>query len=413
MTENTLTPLQVLELAKSHYDDGAYGQAKAILEELARIAPQDPVVWKLMGATTLRLDDPKKAVECTERCLSLDPKDANAWGLLGEALRDSGSYEAAADAYLESVRLEPETLVLHEHLMLMIASMRGRAVVSAMARKWSIAFADSGRIDSGIEKIGTMFEKELRATQEFGHSIILRNFGNILFMLGRPEDAVAVYTRSTLPVTDIAAERGKIHDEIETAFAGLSPYYDYSSLAQGIAGRMATFVGNAVDGRSGLRVLDAACGTGLLGGHLRDRAEHLVGIDLSQALLDTARAKKTYHELVCGDLVQAMEEREDRFDLVTCCDALYFLADLSGFFAAAASRLAPGGVLAFTVDPCSDQYDVTMTAKGEYAHSRRYVRRLAAEGGLEEVAIEILEHRFYPGFYCAFRKPDRTHTKGR
>jgi len=209
MTENTLTPLQVLELAKSHYDDGAYGQAKAILEELARIAPQDPVVWKLMGATTLRLDDPKKAVECTERCLSLDPKDANAWGLLGEALRDSGSYEAAADAYLESVRLEPETLVLHEHLMLMIASMRGRAVVSAMARKWSIAFADSRRIDSGIEKIGTVFEKELRITREFGHSIILRNFGNILFMLGRPEDAVAVYTRSTLPVTDIAAERGK------------------------------------------------------------------------------------------------------------------------------------------------------------------------------------------------------------
>ncbi len=49
-----------------------------------------------------------------------------------------------------------------------------------------------------------------------------------------------------------------------------------------------------------------------------------------------------------------------------------------------------------------------MAAQGEFAHSRRYVRRLAAESGLEEAAIEILEHRFYPGFYCAFRKPDRT-----
>ena len=408
MPENTLTPQQALERAKSHYDDGAYDHAKAILEELARIVPQEPVVWKLMGAATLRLDDPEKAIECTERCLSLNPKDGNAWGLLGEALRDSGSYEAAADAYLKSVELEPETLALQEHLMLMIASMRDRALVSAMIGKWSIAFADGGRIDSGIEKIGTMFEKELRVTREFGHSIILRNFGNILFMLGRPEDAIAAYTRSTVPVTDSAAEREKSHDEIKTAFAGLFPYYDYNSLAQGIAGRMATFVGNAVRARSGLRVLDAACGTGLLGGHLRDRAEHLVGIDLSPELIDIARKKKTYHELVCGDLVQAMEERDDRFDLVTCCDALYFLADLTGFFAAAASRLAPGGVLAFTVDPCSDQFDVTMTAKGEYAHSRRYVRRLAAESGFEEVAIEILEHRFYPGFYCAFRKPERT-----
>ena len=41
----------------------------------------------------------------------------------------------------------------------------------------------------------------------------------------------------------------------------------------------------------------------MLGGHFWDMAEHLVGIDLSQALLDTARKKKTYHELVCGDLV--------------------------------------------------------------------------------------------------------------
>ena len=101
-----------------------------------------------------------------------------------------------------------------------------------------------------------------------------------------------------------------------------------------------------------------------------------------------------------------MAGREGRFDLVTCCDALYFFPDLSGFFAAAASRVAPGGVLAFTLDPCSDQFDMSMTGEGEFAHSRRYVRRLAAESGLDEVAIEILEHRFYPGFYCAFRKTD-------
>ena len=52
MTENTLTPQPALELAKSHSDDGAYDQAKAILEGLARVVPQEPVVWKLMGAAT-------------------------------------------------------------------------------------------------------------------------------------------------------------------------------------------------------------------------------------------------------------------------------------------------------------------------------------------------------------------------
>ncbi len=404
MSPNTLTAEQALHLAKSHYDNHEYDQATAILTNLAGVAPNEPVVWKLMGAASLRRGDPEKAVECTERCLSLNPNDGNAWGILAEALCDSNNHSAAVDAYLQFVRLEPDTIVSHERLMLAVASFRDRAVVSNAVRKWSSAFADTDRFESAIAKLEALFAKELEVTSDFRHSLVLRNIAGILFVLGRPEDAIAAYTRSTLPITDSAAERGKSRDEIESAFARLSPNYDYNSLARGIAERMAAFVGNAVDGRCGLRVLDAACGTGLLGGHLRKIAVHLVGIDLSPDLLDTARKKKIYHDLVCGDLVQVMGERDDRFDLVTCCDALYFLADLTGFFAAAASRLAPGGVLAFTLDPCADQYDVSMTGEGEYAHSRRYVRRLAAASGLEEVAIEILEHRFYPGFYCAFGK---------
>lgn len=408
MAENTLTAQQAFHLAKSHYDNHEYDQANAILGDLARVLPQEPGVWKLMGAANLRRGDPEKAIECTERCLSLNPNDGNAWGILGEALCDSKNHTAAVDAYLQFVRLEPDTIVSHERMMLAVGLFRDRTVVSKAVRKWSSAFAGTDRFESAIAKLEALFPKELEVTNDFRHSLVLRNIASILFVLGRPEDAIAAYTKSTLPIADSAAERGKSRDEIESAFARLSPHYDYNSLAWGIAERMAAFVGNAVDGRSGLRVLDAACGTGLLGDHLRKIAEHLVGIDLSPNLLDTARKKKIYHDLVCGDLVQVMGEREDRFDLVTCCDALYFFPDLSGFFAAAASRLAPGGVLAFTLDPCSDQFDVSMTGDGEFAHSRRYVRRLAADSGLEEVTITIFEHRFYPGFYCAFRKPNRT-----
>ncbi len=105
MTENTLTAQQALDLAKSHYDSGAYDQATVLLRDLARAVPQEPVVWKLMGAASLRLGDPEKAMECTERCLSLNPNDGNAWGLLGEALCDCKNHTAAIDAYLQFVRL--------------------------------------------------------------------------------------------------------------------------------------------------------------------------------------------------------------------------------------------------------------------------------------------------------------------
>ncbi len=42
MTENTLTARQALDLAKSHYDNGAYDQATAVLKDLARAMPHEP-----------------------------------------------------------------------------------------------------------------------------------------------------------------------------------------------------------------------------------------------------------------------------------------------------------------------------------------------------------------------------------
>ncbi len=58
-----------------------------------------------MGAANLRRGDPERAIECTERCLSLNPNDGNAWGILGEALGDSKNHTAAVDAYLQFVRV--------------------------------------------------------------------------------------------------------------------------------------------------------------------------------------------------------------------------------------------------------------------------------------------------------------------
>lgn len=83
MSPNTLTAEQAFHLAKSHYDNREYDQANAFLGDLARALPREPGVWKLMGAANLRRGDPEKAIECTERCLSLNPDDGNASGILG------------------------------------------------------------------------------------------------------------------------------------------------------------------------------------------------------------------------------------------------------------------------------------------------------------------------------------------
>lgn len=102
-------------------------------------------------------------------------------------------------------------------------------------------------------------------------------------------------------------------------------------------------------------VLEIACGTGLIAAELGARiaatgvAPRVAGVDISEAMLDIARARLPQGQWVHGDMRTLPVE--GRFDLVFCCYHSYqFMltdADLAQAFAAARARLAPGGRFAF------------------------------------------------------------------
>ncbi len=66
-------------------------------------------------------------------------------------------------------------------------------------------------------------------------------------------------------------------------------------------------------------VLDAGCGTGLVGLHLSQQGfSQIDGADYSQGMLDQAEAKKVYRNLTKLDLNNALPIADDSYDLVTC-----------------------------------------------------------------------------------------------
>lgn len=134
------------------------------------------------------------------------------------------------------------------------------------------------------------------------------------------------------------------------------------------------------------RVLDLGCGTGLTGGALRDMAEDITGIDISENMVELAHEKDLYETLFVAEAVDFLDDNEeDAFDLITATDVLPYLGALEPLFFGAADNLSSGGLFVFSSETLPEQ---TFAGRGfmvgphqRFAHAETYVReRLQATG---------------------------------
>jgi predicted TPR repeat methyltransferase len=134
-------------------------------------------------------------------------------------------------------------------------------------------------------------------------------------------------------------------------------------------------------GRDHLSILDLGCGTGLAGAVFQPLAARLDGVDLSPAMIEKARARGIYDDLVVADLETALGTAGASYDLILAADTLVYLGDLSAVFRGAASRLAPDGYLLFTTE-AKDGDGFELGPKRRWCHSDPYLRATAAAAGL-------------------------------
>ncbi|HVN00472.1 MAG TPA: class I SAM-dependent methyltransferase [Caulobacteraceae bacterium] len=107
---------------------------------------------------------------------------------------------------------------------------------------------------------------------------------------------------------------------------------------------------------AGARALDVCCGEGYLGRHLLARgAREVLGVDISSALIDVARARAASAALTYRvDDAQTLASIPDgAFDAAASQLALMDVADHRALFAAVRRVLVPGGPFVFSVlHPC-------------------------------------------------------------
>ena len=139
---------------------------------------------------------------------------------------------------------------------------------------------------------------------------------------------------------------------------------------------------------SGLRGLDLGCGTGLFAKRARPRCNWLEGIDISPEMLGRARSTKCYDALREAEIEGWLAACNTRFDEIYACDVFCYFGDLRPIARAVARVLAPGGVLALTVE--QGDAPVRLTESGRFEHSPAHVREALESAGLR---VDLLESR--------------------
>jgi len=180
-------------------------------------------------------------------------------------------------------------------------------------------------------------------------------------------------------------------------------FFDIPKQLRKLVDDVVTAQGRTIDGWAD-KGADVGCGTGCSGLSFQSCCRHLTGVDLSQSMLDKAKHRGCYQEVVCGNVECVLRKHPKfgkrcknathgalaytMFDLIVGCNVCPYVKDLENVFSDIREILNNGGVFAFSAefleenenDPEPEQpYALQRCAR--YAHRKWYLEQSAKKVG--------------------------------
>lgn len=343
-------------------------------------------------AVTLARNGPREqALILCEFTRRIAKDDGMAIGVLGYAYHALRMFDEWLECGLEGVRLAPDHHYGHAAALAAIAQAADASTLLALLGRWAAVFGYDNDVPRALAAFWQRFQSAPDRT-------MFRYLATIFLILGAAEQAVEAFTQALDP-----PDGGNNRALVEANHTRIAAGYDDNKLHRHIVDRVVDLA-RRYGGGWAAAALDLCCGTGLAGPALRPRADRLVGIDMTPAMLEAARGKGCYDLVVEAEAVSWLSSSIERFDLVVMADAMQYFFDVGPLFAGIGRVLKPGGHLVFSADPVTDLCRFALVGAGEYAHSRALLREAATRADMDEVVMEIGMHRGHPGFYGVFRK---------
>ena len=340
------------------------GRAVANAERATPARPPNPYAYSNLGEAYRATGQTGDAMACYEKALAIKPDYAEAHYHLGLVLADEGRHHDAIACYRRATALKPELVLAQYNLGLALKAQGNTAEATACLREVL-------RLDPGNE---------------------LATFSLSSLTAQNPERPPERYVANLF---DNHAPRFDTH-LVETL------RYRVPRALVDVARK------HAEPPQGGWDVLDLGCGTGLVGAAIAPFARRLVGVDLSQRMLEMARERNLYDRLEHRELLSLMKlEPASSYDIIAAADVFIYVGKLDDVVREAARLLRACGALVFSVEAIeetpSDATDTApshgyrLLASGRYAHSANYLRSLAGDNGFSKVDISAVDIRLERG----------------
>lgn len=371
-----------------------YGEALVSFERALTVKPDFADAWNNRGNILQALDRHEEALASFDRAIAIKPDYAEAHHNRGTALAERRKFDEAQLEYEKALVLRPDYADALTSLGLLHLGQgrRDEAVAAAEAAdrlsgklsapdshySLGVLLARCGLAEAARKHIQTYLERDPKDRK-----------GGRMLLAGLGFGAIPERAPDTL-IDSVYARRAASWDQ--RAAAGARSYRGdalVASMLERLAGQGA-----------GLEILDAGCGTGLVGARIKHRAARLDGIDMSAAMLAQAEKKTLYDNLYRGDLVSLMAGRESRYDAIASAATLIHFGELRPAFEAAATALRDGGLFVFTLFAGEDAGSIAvhpvpgLAQGGCYVHGREYVARTAEAANFRVESIEDEIHEY-------------------
>lgn len=356
------------------------GNAKGALEtaqKATKLAPNWGRGLVELAGLNLRQGDPAQAVKNATQAVDKEPNDLIVVSLAADVAQGAGEMMQALEWLVLASKLTPKNIEF-KHLIAKNQMLVGDP--SAALSTFSEILAETprdkrallGRIQAAMDL------RDLTSAMADSEALLsIEPENQVAKFWGELASGVVPKTLPEDLVTDLYRD-----------FAPNFDRYVVKMLGYQLPRQVAEMILQRYPDRQ-LNLLDLGCGTGLLGACLGKIRGAMVGVDVSDAMLDQAQRHGVYDKFHRVNLVDALAETPNAlYDVITACDVFLYVGDLADCIFNAHRVLRSNGHLIFSCEATSNEEDQMALRPGpRFAHAKAHVELLCRNSGFDAVDV--------------------------